>query len=257
MIGQNGSVMPAGRGSLLPWMTDVLVAAIFAIGFWAPNWPSSGAAERGLWVGAVLVLTAAILLRWKMPTTSPIVALAVTVMGWFAGLSGDPLLAVAWCLYPLAMRRGVKMRLIGFIALGALLLISVVTAVPESLLTFGQSLVTGAGAIGAVWLLGNIEGQRQAAIRRAEQDHAAAERARQQSTMAREVHDVVGHSLSVISAEAAIARDLPDANPHEWQDALASIGHAVRSKTCKPWFVRSAPATLIRAPGTHPICRSW
>ncbi|OYO01081.1 two-component sensor histidine kinase [Enemella evansiae] len=215
--------MPLKRGSWLSGVTDAIVASLIVMGFWAPNWPSSGTPARVLWAGLVAAVIAAVLFRWRAPTVSPIVTLCATAWGWLTGLSEDPLLAAAWCLYPLALRRGGRTRVIGLVAVGVLLLVSTVTAVPESLLSFGQALVIGIGAVGAAWLLGHVEAQRQAATRQTALERAAAERARQQNVLAREVHDVVGHSLSTISAEAAIIRELPGADEQEWRDALTAI----------------------------------
>lgn len=47
--------------------------------------------------------------------------------------------------------------------------------------------------------------------------------------MAREVHDVVGHALSVISAETAVARDLPDSTEDEYRESLIDIEQRARA----------------------------
>lgn len=211
-----------GWANLLSLGSDTVIAAVIVTVFWTSDWPFSGTPERMLWASLSLVLVSMIILRWQAPTFSPLMVLAATVVGWLNGMSDDPLLAVAWCLYPLALRRGLRTRLLGFIAL-ATLPMSLVTAVPGSLLFIGQPLVVGAGAIGAVWILGHIEAQRQVANQQVVREQVAVERAREQNRMGREVHDVVGHSLCVISAEAAIARDMPNTSLRDWQETLTSI----------------------------------
>ena len=79
---------------------------------------------------------------------------------------------------------------------------------------------------GAVWLLGDnlrtrrdrasrLEAERQANIGRA----AAEEQAR----MARELHDIIGHSVSVMTIQAAAAGDAFDHRPAEVREALRAI----------------------------------
>jgi signal transduction histidine kinase len=79
---------------------------------------------------------------------------------------------------------------------------------------------------GAVWLLGDnlrtrreragrLEAEREANVRR-----AAAE---EQALMARELHDIIGHSVSVMTIQAAAAGDAFDHRPAEVREALRAI----------------------------------
>jgi signal transduction histidine kinase len=77
-----------------------------------------------------------------------------------------------------------------------------------------------------------------------------AERARVQLEVARDVHDVVGHALGVISAEAGVTRGLADAGEQELRDSLAGIEvHARRALEEVQLLVRglrSAPTPVAR-----------
>jgi hypothetical protein len=53
-------------------------------------------------------------------------------------------------------------------------------------------------------------------------------RTRVQLTVARDVHDVAGHALGVIGAEAGVTRSLPDATEQELRDSLAGIERHAR-----------------------------
>ncbi|HEX5201211.1 MAG TPA: histidine kinase [Actinoplanes sp.] len=90
--------------------------------------------------------------------------------------------------------------------------------------------------LGAPWLAGVA--LRTADRARAELDHAARERARAEETarirdaqtrLARDVHDVVGHSLAVILAQAESGQYLPDDDPAALKSALATIATSART----------------------------
>jgi len=90
--------------------------------------------------------------------------------------------------------------------------------------------------LGAPWLAGVA--LRTADRARGEVDRAARERARAEETarvrdaqtrLARDVHDVVGHSLAVILAQAESGQYLPDDNPVALKIALATIATSART----------------------------
>jgi signal transduction histidine kinase len=90
--------------------------------------------------------------------------------------------------------------------------------------------------LGTPWLAGLA--LRAADRARAEAELASIERARAEETarirdaqtrLARDVHDVVGHSLAVILAQAESGRYLPDDNPAALKSALATIATSART----------------------------
>ncbi|MFI5892598.1 sensor histidine kinase [Actinoplanes sp. NPDC051513] len=90
--------------------------------------------------------------------------------------------------------------------------------------------------LGAPWLAGVA--LRTADRARGEVDRAARERARAEETarvrdaqtrLARDVHDVVGHSLAVILAQAESGQYLPDDDPAALKSALATIATSART----------------------------
>lgn len=79
-----------------------------------------------------------------------------------------------------------------------------------------QRAVLGIAAFSGTLLLGTTVGRQIEAAR-------AAERARVQLELARDVHDGVGHALGLIGAEAGVTRGLPDAGAQELRESLADI----------------------------------
>jgi signal transduction histidine kinase len=94
------------------------------------------------------------------------------------------------------------------------------------------TVVTNALVIGAAWLLGHFVGVRRAYTARLEQtaelERARAEQARQavveeRLRLARELHDVVAHSISVIAVQSGVGAHVANTQPEEAAKALAAI----------------------------------
>jgi signal transduction histidine kinase len=92
--------------------------------------------------------------------------------------------------------------------------------------------ITNALVIGAAWLLGHFVGVRRAYTARLEQtaelERTRAEQARQAVTeerlrLARELHDVVAHSISVIAVQSGVGAHVAQTQPEEAAKALAAI----------------------------------
>lgn len=212
------------KTSALSWSVDTLAAVAFVLVFWSPSLtPTLTSSERLEWGGLVALLLASVILRWKLPIVSPIVAVVVTIVGWVAGLNSDPLFAAAWCLYPFALRRASRSHGTGLVAVAVVMAAASMMAPPFGDPQLGQRSVIGICALGASWLLGHVEARRQVAVAASVRGQERYERTRQQVVMAREVHDVVGHALSFISAEADTARTLPGMSEDELRESLEHI----------------------------------
>src|SRR5215213_4402226 len=94
------------------------------------------------------------------------------------------------------------------------------------------TVVSNALVIGAAWLLGHFVGRRRAYTARLEQtaelERARAELARQavaeeRLRLARELHDVVAHSISVIAVQSGVGAHVAKTQPEEAAKALAAI----------------------------------
>ncbi len=94
------------------------------------------------------------------------------------------------------------------------------------------TVVTNALVIAAAWLLGHFVGVRRAYTARlertAELERARAELARQavaeeRLRLARELHDVVAHSISVIAVQSGVGAHVANTQPEEAAKALAAI----------------------------------
>jgi signal transduction histidine kinase len=195
-----------------------------------------------VWLVALAVnLPLVVRRRWPIPALGVVVALSIVavLLGMSVAATG---LAVAVALYSVAVSVGPRRSAI---ALGAALLgvtlaavptatvrdplFLVVTPNPESVTTPFSLLSFPWFALGAGWMLGRgVQARREYADQLAEhsaQQAVSEERLR----IAREMHDVVGHSMSVIVMKAAVANHVYDTRPEESREALGVIESVSRA----------------------------
>jgi len=196
-----------------------------------------------VWLVA-LAVSVPLAVRRRRPIPVLGVVLATAIVAVLLGLSVTaPVLAVAVALYPVALSVGQRRSAI---ALGAALLgvtlAAVLTAtvlhphflaVAQNAESFNTDLLSSLSfswfAIGAGWTLG-----RSLRARRAHDDQIAEHRAQkavseERLRIAREMHDVVAHSMSVIVMKAAVANHVYDRRPEESREALGVIESVSRA----------------------------
>ncbi|MFG6195200.1 sensor histidine kinase [Nonomuraea sp. JJY05] len=190
-------------------------------------------------LGGVLVVLACVPVaarrRWPLAAMCAelVPETMLTVLGYGTGISG---LAGLVLLYSVASYRGLAMALAG-------LLISLVTYVLGALAgpvraTSWSEHVVVAVVLVAVWGAGRSLRLRRAYLdelkdraERLERARAAdtrAARAEERSRIARELHDVVAHHVSVMTVQAAAARRVLASDPDLAREALSAIEHTGR-----------------------------
>jgi signal transduction histidine kinase len=198
-----------------------------------------GSLSAPSWVTLVLLAGAA------LPTTVrrywPVPALVcVTVCVAIATILGtsfvpDPLLAPV--LYMVAVRFERRYSLLALGAVAAALAVAALVAPtvqhPAGDVSFNFLLVA------AVWFVGDSRRARRAYVnglseQAAQRQRAELERAERSVTeerldIARELHDVVAHSLSVIAVQSGVGRHVLDTQPEEARKALAAVESTSRA----------------------------
>jgi signal transduction histidine kinase len=222
------------RGWDLRWWPDVfpaLVVALLQVGGTAAA--SHRQPERwslnALGVALLLAGPVALLLRRRWPEVSLAVAFSAALAYWLTdyprGPAGFPALIVALVSAVLAGRRAFAW---GTVAVGYLGF----TVLPPLL---GQESWDLGRALGlAAWLLvlgTGAEIIRSRRERRDELAHVQAEEARRRASeerllIARELHDVLAHNISLINVQAGVALHLLDERPDQARPALAAIKDA-------------------------------
>lgn len=217
---------PRRRGRQ-PVPLDLLAAAGFAgLTVLTALAPLSARPHPGWLVAVVAAATgAAPALRRLYPlpacAAALVVAGATAPLGW--GAAGFA--AVAYTLYPVALtqpRRDVAGRAVaGVLAVGPLWLAAAVLVgdVPVHTATPGLAVLLPAAA----WVAGRVVRDRRLAAARAAEELALRAVAGERLRVAREVHDVVTHSIGLIAVKASVANHVAAERPGEVAESLRAI----------------------------------
>ncbi|MFF8657766.1 sensor histidine kinase [Streptomyces huasconensis] len=224
-------------------------------GPWWLAWPVA------LCVGAPL----AVRRLWPLPALA--VVLGATATATLLDITRDPYVSTALACYTVALIEPTRR------ASAALALTLVVSA---AAVVTGEAVLTPAGpwpeaagiaalvwlCVGAAWAAGRAARGRRARAARRNRRLAEEALAEERLRIARELHDIVSHSLSVIVVKAAVADHVAEARPLETRDALRAIEQTGREAltemrralgvlrgdtdgqprtTCEPGAARTAP----------------
>jgi signal transduction histidine kinase len=219
-----------------PWALDGLLAVVaagFGVTTLATVLPFDPGSPRA-WTAYLLVLAhtlpIAVRRRWPLPA----LAWGLATGAAFAAL-GLNLVSLSFAIlvyvYSAAAHCLRRRSLAGLAATEALLLL-VWLARPRSI-GDGGTLVTDGLIVAASWWLGDGTRRRQEAAaearRRAEElERAREELARRAVTeerlrIARELHDVVAHSMSIIAVQSGVGVHVLDSQPEEARKALVAV----------------------------------
>jgi signal transduction histidine kinase len=219
---------------------DVMTAVAYTgvlLAFVDTAQPSTAGASMAAWVRFLVVagigLPIAVRRLWPIPVFGIVVAM--TVASAFLHVVREPFVAAALALYLVALteprRWWVPTSTIGVISVIGLLAGSLTGAVgaPGSLKDLFGLIITGCAVMGGTWTVGRaVRARRAYAARSAEQlaDRAVAQ---ERLRIARELHDVVTHSMGLIAVKAGVANHVIQTRPEEAHNALRIIETTSRS----------------------------
>ena len=189
----------------IPWAVGLFLVMIVM---------DEGGSAAAVLAGLICAVGQGAALRWRR--SRPELVMVVTLIG---GLGLQLLIptivvpfAALFAVASLAAARRPQVSLLGLAGLEALSAANFfTTTVEDSLFTMGL-------AVGA-WALGEAARNRDAAITQETRRAVGEEQAR----IARELHDVIAHSVSVIVVQAGAADDVFDTRPDQAREALRSI----------------------------------
>ncbi|MFI1368070.1 sensor histidine kinase [Streptomyces griseochromogenes] len=254
----NRSADPEPRLDRLPWRSTVLLT-VFVLG--GSNFAAHAQPHREQLDGyaRVLLLVASVLLLWRHrhPVAVAFGTAAATLVYLSAGYPYGPVfLAVAvGCLGAVVTgHRRAAWSALGLLwaghALVALWLYRWLPPRGDRAATVGQEIVVATWMLVIVALCEVVRVRReQWARERADRAQAARRRADEERLrIARELHDVLAHSISVINVQAGMGLALLDSDPEQARAALTTIKAASKEALGE---VRQVLDTL-RAPGAAP-----
>ncbi|MEV7122647.1 sensor histidine kinase [Kitasatospora griseola] len=181
-----------------------------------------------LWVAAVAV-AAPLVVRRVRPWPVFLTVLAVAVASVPLGLAPTAFLAAAFAAYPVALLTGPPpfgrggAAVIGGTSTAGVVLLTVGGSPHYPGGTQAVQVLFGVLVLGATWAAGLAVRERREGVRRTIEQ--AGERARREERLriARDIHDVVTHSVGLIAVKAGIANHVAAARPEEAGLALTAI----------------------------------
>lgn len=191
------------------------------------------AGPRWLLMSAAVLYTLPLLLRRRWPLASPLFVLGVQVLSSFVDVPGGPretwgVVAYVLACWVLAAYNPLRPAVIGlFLALAGVVAVTV-----EDVRVPADEATSVALVASLTWLAGVVIRQRSLRIDEAEERAAALERdhretrvavADERARIARELHDVVAHSVSVMTVQAGAARMMLSTNPERAVAPLLAV----------------------------------
>jgi signal transduction histidine kinase len=187
--------------------------------------------ERMTWWGWALVAVQVVPLVWRR--RAPVAVLLVSGLGSlvFGGANlPDPAIqfTLALALYTVAAYRCRSISVpvvLMFVVVGAL---SFVLDEQADLADVAVTYLVGVGA----WVVGDStrsQRERTAWLAQRQQDEARRAAAEERVRIARDLHDVVAHHISVIAVQAEAAQEVLAAHPERAEGAMATVADTARS----------------------------
>jgi signal transduction histidine kinase len=185
----------------------------------------------------VVLLTAPLVTHRRFPRTSLAICLAALILyapGHFTAYPGLPIVAL---VCGISLHGSRRLALVAVIAAAAAMALSLGLQ-PPGVVSEGSWISSELGIVVA-WLAGeNLRSRRarwaelQARAERLERERQAEARravTEERLRIARELHDIVAHSMSVIAVQSAVGHHVMDTQPDQARHALAAIETTSRS----------------------------
>ncbi|MEV0156066.1 sensor histidine kinase [Micromonospora sp. NPDC050686] len=197
--------------------------------------PLHGGVRESLWVsvlvGMALGLPLAVRRRW--PVTVTVVISSVATVALITGVipnyaAAAPGLAIGLSLYTMAASTATRRSLL--CAAGCLAVVSLALVLTASdLWSRTGAVVYAAVMITPAWMIGWLVRERRALAARQGEHMVLQAAAEERLRVARELHDVVAHTLSLIVVKAAVANHVAEVDPREAGAALRVIEETGRN----------------------------
>ena len=216
----------------MPSRRDLLIAAaVVAIGQYEV-WLTSGVRPRAVAAPAELVLGLGLAWRRSFPLATVVLVAAASTAETLGGVpmisSAVPLIATVIAVYTLVVQAPLRRALLGLaISLGGFALGTLSSHNSIGNFEFGALFVVG------VWIVGRTVrtqtataselAQRTVALEREREERALRAVEQERARIARELHDVIAHSVSVMVVQAGAGEEVLRRDPERAADVLRSI----------------------------------
>lgn len=191
------------------------------VGLWLTVTPDDVIA-RVVQVALGAVAVAGVMLSSRLPVTAMIVTAAATACAWLLGMTADPFVLTGFAVFRLAETRGAR-RFPWWMFAGATIA-AVVSAIfgAEGAEDRFRGMLLSALVLSVAWVLG-------VRTREVRCEAAARSRAEERLRLARDVHDVLSHSLGTIGVQAGVAAHVTTLGTDELREVLRGVESNARS----------------------------
>jgi signal transduction histidine kinase len=222
--------MHVTRRSLVPTVIlDALLAcALLAIMFWSAHWLGQVPPRHAIDVPA-RVLMAVVGVPIAVRRLWPIQVLGVITAGLVAYLAldypyGPVFFPFLIAMYTVASALPLRQALIaGLVAMAAVMVPEAATLSRTDVLASAASLLFVHTWFAAPWVIGAVVRLHRDGVERDREEAGQRRAYEERLRVARDVHDVVGHSLAVINMQAGVALHVLDRRPEQARVALDAI----------------------------------
>ncbi|PBC94683.1 signal transduction histidine kinase [Streptomyces sp. Ag82_O1-15] len=190
--------------------------------------PDSGGAPGGLTVSLLSFATALPLAGrrlWPVPVFA--IVLVASCVALAAGLGPAVFLSAAYALYLVATTRrrqlGRSAVIVGGASTAGAALLTVTGGQHYTGGTLAVQLLFGLLVLGATWAAGTAVRERRESLRRTIVQAAEQAKVEERMRIARDIHDVVTHSVGLIAIKAGVANHVIATHPEEAREALTVI----------------------------------
>ncbi|GAA0212165.1 sensor histidine kinase [Saccharothrix mutabilis subsp. mutabilis] len=213
------SRLPAWLPTVYLYLLDVLAGVLVTLVYLEFVQHVTGPRWLGYAIAGLVGLPLAVRRKWPL-TVVVVVGTALNV-ATFLHMTREPYSAAAFALYMAAATapRNRSVAVLLYVLLPGVAAILYAEPSPDDL---GLATVVAVLLVGA-WALGHSTRVRRAYAERAAADQAAKAVTDERLRIARELHDVVAHSLSLITVKAGIANHVAETQPEQAREALAVI----------------------------------
>lgn len=190
-------------------------------GLWLTVSPPDAEA-RGVQTALGIVAVGGAVLALRFPLTAIAITVAATGTGWVLGLTADPFVLAGFAVFAFAERRGVR-RIPWWVPFGGLIvLVGALGLSSEGMEDRFRGVLLGGVILSAAWFLG---------VRTRQVAEASAERSRveERLRLARDVHDVLSHSLGALGVRAGVAAHVTALNESDLRDVLREMEEDARA----------------------------
>lgn len=202
-------------------LTSLILGLAVFLGLWLTVTPDDVAAR---WVQLALgaIALAGVMVSSRLPVLAVVVTAAATACAWLLGVSADPFVLTGFAVFRLAETRGGR-RFPWWMFAGAFLVV-VTSAIfgAEGAEGRFRGLLLSAVVLSVAWVLG-------VRTREVRDEAAARSRADERLRLARDVHDVLSHSLGAIGVQAGVAAHVTTLGTEDLREVLRGIEGDARS----------------------------